>query len=224
MATFKKGKNWYIDYYDKGKRKRKKIGASKKLAEQVLKDIETKIVKKEYLGIIDEKKILFEDYVVKYLEYSRANKSFSTYDRRDRYSTEHLKSVFEGSYLGEITTEMIEEYKAMRLEKVQPATVNRELACLKHMYTKAIEWGYVRISPAKGVKKLKEPPGRLRYLRPEEVEALLTCCSEHLRPLRRQYRHEKRRAFKPEMGTGRPGKPQDHRDQYKEQRIKGDPD
>ena len=58
---------------------------------------------------------------------------------------------------------MIEDYKAKRLEYVGPATVNRELACLKHMYTKAIEWGYVRTNPAKIVRKLKEPPGRLRY-------------------------------------------------------------
>ena len=43
MAVFQKGKYWYIDYYDKGKRKRKKIGTSKKLAEQVLKDVEVKI-------------------------------------------------------------------------------------------------------------------------------------------------------------------------------------
>jgi integrase len=183
MAVFQKGKNWYIDYYDKGKRKRKKIGPSKKLALQILKDIEVKIVKKEYLGIVDEKKVLFEDFVAQYLVYSKANKSFSTYERRDRYSTANLKAVFEGQYLFDITSEMIEKYKAQRLQKVEPATVNRELACLKHMYTKAVEWGYVKTNPGKSVKKLKEPPGRLRYLRPEEVNALISCCSGHLRPL-----------------------------------------
>ena len=183
MAVFQKGKNWYIDYYDKGRRKRKKIGHSKKLAEQVLKDVETKIVKKEYLGIIEEKKILFEAFVTQYLVYSQTNKSFSTYDRRDRYSAANLKSAFEGKYLSEITPEMVEEYKAGRLQKVEPATVNRELACLKHMYTKAAEWGYVRMNPTKSVKKLKEPPGRLRYVKPDEVNALLAQRSGHLRPL-----------------------------------------
>jgi integrase len=183
MAVFQKGKNWYIDYYDKGKRKRKKIGPSKKLALQILKDIEVKIVKKEYLGLVDEKKVLFEEYATQYLEYSKANKSFSMYDRRDRFSINNLKTSFEGKHLFEITAEMIEKYKIKRLESVEPATVNRELACLKHMYTKAVEWGYVKASPANGVKKLKEPPGRLRYLKPDEVNALLAQCSEHLRPL-----------------------------------------
>jgi integrase len=78
---------------------------------------------------------------------------------------------------------MIEKYKAMKLEKVEPASVNRELACLKHMYTKAIEWDYVRTNPAKVVKRLKEPLSRLRYLKPEEVEILLKSCPEHIRPI-----------------------------------------
>jgi hypothetical protein len=28
MGVYKKGKNWYVDYYLKGTRKRKKVGAS----------------------------------------------------------------------------------------------------------------------------------------------------------------------------------------------------
>ncbi len=42
MGIYQKGGNWYIDYYVKGHRKRKKIGPSKKLAELVLKDIHIK--------------------------------------------------------------------------------------------------------------------------------------------------------------------------------------
>ena len=46
-----------------------------------------------------------------------------------------------------------------------------------------MECGYARINPAKGVKLLKEPPGRLRYLKPEEIKTLLQACSEHVRPI-----------------------------------------
>lgn len=183
MAVYRKGENWYVDYYLKGRRKRKKIGHSKKLALQVLEDIHTKITKKEYLGIHEEKKIPFEEYAKEYLDYSKANKAFSTYQRRDRINIKHLIAAFGGKYLFEITPPMIEEYKAMRLENVEPSTVNRELACLKHMYTKAIEWEYVSQNPAKGVKLFKEAPGRLRYLRPEEVEALVNVCADHIRPI-----------------------------------------
>ena len=183
MGIFLKGNNWYIDYYVKGRRKRKKIGPSKKLAMQVLKDVQLKVAKGEYLGIFDEKKIPFEEYAKQYLDFSKANKAWSTYQRRDRFSIDNLLSFFKGKYLFEITSEMIEKYKAARLEKVTPASVNRELACLKHMYTKAIEWGYVKLNPGKGVKRLKELHGRLRYLKLEEVGTLLRLCSDHIHPI-----------------------------------------
>jgi integrase len=183
MAVYKKGKNLYIDYYVKGWRKRRKIGPSKKLAEQVLQDVHVKMAKGEYLGVYDEKKISFEELGQQYLAYSKANKAKSTYQRRDRFSVAELNSFFRGRYLFDITPQMIEKYKAARLEKVSPATVNRELACLKHMYTKAIEWGCVKTNPVKAVKSLKEPPGRLRYLKADEAEELLKACSGYLRSI-----------------------------------------
>ena len=78
---------------------------------------------------------------------------------------------------------MIEKYKAKRLEKVAPATVNRELACLKHMFSKAIEWDYVKTNPVKKVKSLKEPPGRLRYLKPPEFKALFENFANYIKPI-----------------------------------------
>jgi len=183
MGIFQKRNNWYIDYYVKGRRKRKKIGPSKKLALQVLNDVRLKIAKGEYLGIYEDKKIPFDEYVKQYLDYSKANKAQSTYSRQDRICTARLKSAFKDKYIYEISPLMIEKYKAKRLETVSPASVNRELACLKHMYTKAIEWGYVRENPAKAVRLLKEAPGRLRYLNPDDVEKLINACSDHLRPM-----------------------------------------
>lgn len=183
MGIFQKGKNWYIDYYVKGRRKRKKIGHSKKLAMQVLNDVQIKIAKGEYLGIFDEKKILFSKYAEQYLAYSKTNKSWSTYDRQDRVSIARLKPHFKDKYIYEITPQMIEKYKSKRLETVSPATVNRELACLKHMFTMAIKWGYSKTNPVKEVKLLKEPPGRLRYLKPEEAKSLLASCANHIRPI-----------------------------------------
>lgn len=62
MGVYKKGKNWYIDYYVKGHRKRKKIGPSKKDAELSLKNVQVKNAREEYLGILEDKK-LFDEYV-----------------------------------------------------------------------------------------------------------------------------------------------------------------
>ncbi len=183
MGIYQKGKNWYIDYYVKGHRKRKKIGPSKKLAELVLKDVHIKNAREEYLGILEEKKVLFDEYAGKYLDYCKVNKAPSTYERHEKCCVKRLTQAFTGKYLYGITPVMIEKYKADRLQSVSPASVNRDLACLKYMYTKAIEWGYVKANPSKAVKLLKEPPGRLRYLKPEEVGLLLKACADHLRPI-----------------------------------------
>ena len=183
MGVYKKGKNWYIDYYVKGHRKRKKIGPSKKDAELSLKNVQVKNAREEYLGIFEEKKIPFDKYARKYLDYCKVNKASSTYERHEKCCVKQLTLAFKRKYLYSITPVMIERYKADRLQSVTPATVNRELACLKYMYTKAIEWGYVKTNLAKKVKLLKEPPGRLRYLKPEEVDALLKVSANHIRPI-----------------------------------------
>jgi integrase len=183
MGIFQKNGDWYIDYYLKGRRKRKKVGKSKKLAIQVLNDVHLKIAKGEFLGIYEAKKIPFDEYAEQYLNYSKTNKAKSTYNRQDRICTARLKEFFKNKYIFEITPQLIEKYKAKRLETVSPASVNRELACLKHMYTKAIEWGHLKENPAKSVRLLKEAPGRLRYLNPDEAEKLIQACSDHLRPI-----------------------------------------
>lgn len=71
----------------------------------------------------------------------------------------------------------IERYKEVWIENVKPASVNRELALLRHMLRKAIDWDYLRKeNPASRVKQFKEPSGRVRYLSFEEREQLLEAC------------------------------------------------
>lgn len=70
---------------------------------QVLKDVQIKIAKEEYLGVYEEKKISFSKYSKQYLEYSRANKAFSTYNRHDRISINRLEPYFKDKYIYEIT-------------------------------------------------------------------------------------------------------------------------
>jgi hypothetical protein len=72
------------------------------------------------------------------LVYDRENKR--SWDRDER-SIRALGEVFGGRRLAEITPAAIERYEAYRLASVsrhgrhpRPATVNRELVCLKHMF------------------------------------------------------------------------------------------
>ena len=169
MAIYKRGKVWYVDFYYRGRRIRKSLGVvSKRLAEQIEADLKAKIAKGEFLGVFEEKPVLFEDAVKIYLGYSKTHKSPSTYDReisRFRIILPH----FQGKYLHEIIPKDIEAYISKRKEKVKPATINRELTVLKAMFNKFIEWGDIKENPVKSVKLLKEPPGRVRYLTSDEL-------------------------------------------------------
>jgi integrase len=174
-------KDWYIDYRINGKRYKRRIGTNKKLAEQVLMDIEVKQAKGDFLGIHEVKKIMFGDYLAEYLAWAQVNKGANTY-ALNQFCADRLRETFTGCLSG-LTAKQVEDYRVKRRESVSPATVNRELALLKHMCTKAVEWGYLKANPLKSVKFLKEPPGRLRYLTREEMNALIAACSHHLKPI-----------------------------------------
>jgi hypothetical protein len=112
MAIYKKHGSWYIDYYVKGVRKRKKIGPSKHVADLALAQVKAKIARGEYLGIYDDKKITLAQFAEEHLAYATANKAPISV-RRDLISLVPLTAAFPG-YLSKITTKVVEEYKAKR--------------------------------------------------------------------------------------------------------------
>jgi integrase len=177
MGVFKRNGNYWVDYYDAdGRRHRKMIGPQKNVAKIALKDVKVKIAKGEYLGIYEEKKVLFRDFAEKtYIPYARTNLSPKTFYRCRGIIETHLNPYFD-YYLYKISRKSIEEYKQRRSEQVEPATVNREFSRLRHMLKCALDWGYIKNNPCRGIKELKEPPGRIRYLSHEEMEKLLTTC------------------------------------------------
>jgi integrase len=61
---------------------------------------------------------------------------------------------------------------------VKPATVNREVDTLKSMFNRAVEWKYLKASPAAGVKKLKVQKLPPAYLNIEQLGKLLEQCTE----------------------------------------------
>jgi hypothetical protein len=130
-------KDWYVDYRVNGRRYKRRIGPNKKLAEQVLMDIEVKKAKGDHLGIHEVKKILFGDCLSEYREWAQVNKAPNTY-AMNRFYADRLREAFTG-YLSALTAKQGENYKIKRRASVSPATVNRELALLKHLCTKAVE-------------------------------------------------------------------------------------
>jgi len=182
MAVYKKGENWFIDFWCRGRRYRRKIGPSKRQAELALKKVKVEIAENKFFDVKKQQKVLFSEMAKEYIgRYAKINKkSFS----RDEQSLGHLIPFFAGKYLYEISPQMIEDYKAKRLQEgVTGSTVNRELGCMKHIYTKAIEWGKATENPVKRVKLFKENNQRVRFLEKGEIKILLDVCPEFLKPI-----------------------------------------
>ncbi|MFC1621604.1 tyrosine-type recombinase/integrase, partial [Candidatus Omnitrophota bacterium] len=181
MGIYKKRKNYYIDYYVNGERKRECIGTDKRLAETVLKKRKVEIAEGRYLDKKKLENIKFEDFSEEFLTlYSKPNKKSW---QSDFYNLKSTTPFFKGKNLYEITVQDVEKFKAHRSKLVKPSTVNRELATTKTLFNKAVEWGKLEQSPAKKVKFLREPGGRLRYLEKDQIQKLLSNSSERIRPI-----------------------------------------
>ena len=51
-----------------------------------------------------------------------------------------MVEVFGNLDVKDLNTKMIEQWQTKRLKYNKPATVNRVLACLKHMVNKGVQW------------------------------------------------------------------------------------
>jgi len=180
MAVFFRNGNWWIDTYIKGKRIRRKIGPDKRTAELVEKDLKVKAAKGEYLGIVEERKIRFEDFAKEFLEWSEANKAPRTYDADRRLVERFLLRLWGGKYLANIRAKDVETFKTLRLGTLKPRSVNRELGTLRSMFTRAVAWQYIKDHPMKSVKELKYQKRTPAFLTLEQVDKLLEACEHPL--------------------------------------------
>ena len=177
---YKRGETWYIYTCYRGKVIRKAVGQDKKVAEAVLRKVETELIENKWLDIKREHKIRFSEVGKEFLEkYSKVNKR--SWDR-DRLSISHLDKFFGSKYIYEIREKDIEEYKKERLfTGIKHSTLNRELACLKTILNKAKDWGYIAQVPK--IKLFKENNQRVRYLTDEEEKKLLEVSPEPLKSI-----------------------------------------
>ena len=171
MGVYRVGDIWYMCFTDStGKHVRKTTHSSSKTEARAMLDaIRTDIRRGEY-KFVRNNKLKFEDYGEEYIrQVKKEKKSW----RRDVESIKNLKAFFKGMVISKINTKQIEDYKLKRLQTVSPANTNRELACLKHMYTKALDWNYTHENPASRVKLLKEPVRDMKILSKEQIKRLI---------------------------------------------------
>jgi integrase len=92
--------------------------------------------------------------------------------------------VFGPSKLRDITAQRVEEYQRQRVRKVAPATSNREMAPLKHMFNMAERWGnHQGANPVRLVRFLPENNLRFDTLSQEQEQRLLLASPPYLRDM-----------------------------------------
>ncbi len=173
---YKRGGGWYLSYYLDGRRIRKRVGKSKRIAELARQETEIKLAKNQ-IGWVEVKEVRFDEFKREYLGYLKANNRASTYLRYKKalhhfecFIQEHLK---DSPKLSQIPFHLIEEYKQQRAQIVKPLTVNVELKVLKAMYNYAIKCRCARENPVKKVTFYKALERKPRFLTNEKITYLL---------------------------------------------------
>lgn len=132
------------------------------------------------------KELAFEDFSKLYLDNTKHLKDWATNDYRMRRI---LVPYFGRFNLRDISPQHIEDFRTERLQKdrhgkkIKPITTNRDLALLKGVFSKAIDYGYASTNPVKRVKMIPESDcARERILTPAEEQTLLAKSAQHFRP------------------------------------------
>lgn len=178
MATgiYRRGRHYWIRYTGiDGKQKREAAGPEHKLAGVLLAERKKSVAE----GKEPERRIIknhtFEELCELYRNWMIG-----------RQASAHIKNYGIGYLLANnwrliplsrFNTAMVETLQTSLINKGhKPSSNNKITGLVKHMIKKAVEWDMAEETVLKRVSKvkpLKEDPGRLRYLNPDECQILI---------------------------------------------------
>ena len=167
--------NWYISYKHNGKKTVKAVSTQKRLAQDAYGKAKTDIRENRYFNKAPS--VSWRRASEQFKEWIKVNVRPHT-KRMYEGGLKNLNPYFEDHTLDKITPMMVEQYKNTRAVKVKAATVNRDLATIKRLFSLSEEWGLVEINFIRKVKLLEEKNSRMRFLTEGETKELLKQCTE----------------------------------------------
>jgi len=184
----KRGVSWQIDYFDPaGKRIRQSFKKKKDAVDELAKRVSL-IAERRYLDVEKDYKTTMGDLLGKYGENFADQTSYRGWKV---FCIKRFKDHFgENTLLANIRYVDIETYHSALRKTLtahgtirKDSTVNREMSCHHHIFTKAVEWDMIERNPFDKGKSLhlKENNQRLRFLSQEEIDRLLPECHKYLR-------------------------------------------
>lgn len=183
MGVYQRGNQYWIEFRYKGNRYREAVGPDEKLAEDVLSKRRVEIRENKFFPGKQKEmpQVRFHSFAKDYLKWAKVNKKASTCVREISIMRILERHFGESKFIHEITPSDIEDLKSKMSKTCKPASINRALCLVKHMFSTAVKWEKLRESPAKDVKRLKGETKRVRYLMPDEIQTLLLNCDGLLR-------------------------------------------
>ncbi len=134
-------------------------------------------------GVEEEEKgkwVKVKIFWAKYYQWLVLHKKQSTLrERLSRWKTV-IKPYFGERFLSEITPSEVERFQKWMLEKgLSVCSVNRTLAMLRHIFSMAVKWGYLKEHPLKGkIEMLYEKRDRWTFITEEQYQRIRENLSE----------------------------------------------
>ena len=180
---YRRGRIWWIKYYRGGKPFRESCKSDGiRDAKQLLKRREGEVGDCNFLGPQTER-VRFETLAEVFLDDYRANDRKSLVWAKRR-TERQLMPFFAGLRVVDITTDRVRAYTGKRQEEgASNATINRELAALKRMFSLGAKMTPPKVSRVPHIPMLKESSVRQGFFEHGEYLALRRELPRHLKPV-----------------------------------------
>lgn len=156
--------------------------SDRQLAEQVYYKKREEFMRGVEAGVVSDPRLPLKTIMKEYIDlHARPQKR--SYRDDELILARVAKFFGEDTPIRQINPHALELYRTERLKTVSPSRVNREMAVVRSMFSKAILWGRMTINPAKQIKAMREDNRKERFLSLEEKSALLSNASDELRPI-----------------------------------------
>jgi hypothetical protein len=136
----KETESWYVEVsLPGGKKIKRSVGRVGQVTKTIARQYEAELKKKIRLGQLDMIQAdipTLNEIKDEYLTYVRDVKKKRSW-KRDEELLRPLSKLFGNKRLSDISTKDLEDFKLMRLNEVSPATVNRSLSVLRHLFNLA---------------------------------------------------------------------------------------
>lgn len=160
---------------------REAIGTNRQMAAAVLMKRTIEAIEDRHFDKRNVGRVPFSEFAETYMQRCTALlKSAKT--ERDRVL--FWVREFGNRPIGQVSRAELQDWQARKRQTCKPATVNRIMCRLRHMFNRAVDWELLDQSPMKGIRFLPENNARLRYLSREECDRLVeSCLALHLRAI-----------------------------------------